>query len=251
MNACQEEPKRVQVNSYTVQFRDLLNLLKPSPLVPTDERRETIRLRCDLSVLLKVEESFRFAKVMDVTLTGLCLHSEDLLKPGQVISLSRDDFGPPLEAEVLWCKRRRSGKGFRIGVGYQADHDRLRVSWLRPALKQAGFKAALPGQMRKLLRVPGRVTCQIKGLTGEAYTDGEMLDLSVGGALVESPVEFPKDLSIEFETVPLGGLPPLKGFAKIVSCHAGEQGKWKCGLRFTESKAEDIKKYMNSMLGSR
>lgn len=235
-----------------VLFRDLLNLLRPTPLVPTDERRDKIRLQCDLHALLAVGEEFSFVKVVNVTLTGLCLELNNPLKVGQAVSLSRDDFGAPLDADVLWCESvpDSAGKEFRAGLGFQADHHRLRVSWLKPSLKQAGFEAELPGQLRKLLRVPGRVDCQIKGLTGEAYTDAEMLDLSLGGALVESPIEFPENLSIEFETVPLGGLPPLKGLAKIASRHRGDDGKWRCGLRFTESKPEDIRKYMGSMLAS-
>ncbi len=244
-------PLRRKFNVY--MFRDLLNLLKPSPLIPTDERREKIRLQCDLHALLRRGEDFSFVRVVNVTLTGLCLELDDSLKVGEPVSLSRDEFGPPLDADVLWCEASTpgsEGRGYRAGLGFQADYHRLRLSWLKPSLKQAGFEAELPGQLRKLLRVPGRVDCQLKGLTGEAYTDAEMLDLSLGGALVESPMEFPENLSVEFETSPLGGLPPLKGLAKIASRQRSEDGKWRCGLRFTESKPDDIRKYMGSMLAS-
>jgi hypothetical protein len=233
-------------------FRDLLSLLRPSPELPTEERRESMRLRCQMSALLQTEGAMHFIKVVDVTITGLCLEMEKALKTDQVFSLSRDEFGQPLQAQVLWCKPLRNGKGFRLGARYLDEDQRLRDSWLKPALRQAGFKAELPGEKRQLVRVPGRVACQIKGLTGEAYTDGEMLDLSLGGALVESPLEFPQNLSIEFETSPVGGLPPLKGIAKIASCQeiAGER-KWRSGLRFTESKADVVRQYMKSMLASR
>jgi hypothetical protein len=235
-----------------VIFRELLNLLRPSPDIPTDERRETMRLRCSLGALLKVDDAMHFATLVNVTITGLCMELESPLRPGQTVSLTRDDFGQPLLGQVLWCKPRRQNKGYRIGVAYETDQEALQASWLKPALRQAGFKAEFPGEKRRLVRVPGRIACQIKGLTGEAYTDGEMLDLSLGGALVESPIEFPIDLTLAFETVPLGGLPALAGIAKVASCNRDpSDGKWRCGLRFTESKPQDIRKCMKSMLTSK
>ena len=139
-----------------------------------------------------------------------------------------------------------------MGVEYDCDQDELRGSWLKPALKQSGFKAELSGEKRKLVRIPGRVACKLKGLTGETYTEGEMLDLSRGGALVESDIELTEGLTIEFETFPLGGLAPLAGIAKIASSRCqDETKKWHCGLRFTESKDEDVEQYLKAMLASK
>ena len=235
-----------------MQFRDLLNLLKPSPDLPLDERRETMRLRCNVGALLKAEEAMHFVTLVNVTLTGLCLELEQPLKLEQTVTLTRDDFGEALLGTVLWCKPRpKKDKGYLVGLQYTADQTMLSSSWLKPALKQGGFKAEFPGEKRKLIRVPGRVACEIKGLTGDSYTSGEMLDLSLGGALIESVVKFSEGLTIAFETAPLGGLPPLRGIAKIASVQEGPDGKWRCGLRFTESKPEDVRKTMKSMLASR
>lgn len=234
-----------------MQFRDLLNLLRPSAEVPTDERREAMRLRCKVGALLKAEHAMHFVTLVDVTLTGLCLEMEQALKTEQVVSLTRDDFGEPLLAKVSWCKpKARGAKGFKLGLQYLSNQDNLKASWLKPALKQGGFKAEFPGEQRKLIRVPGRVACELKGLTGETYTSAEMLDLSLGGALVESVVKFTEGLTLAFETVPLGSLPPLKGIAKVASSHQDPDGKWRVGLRFTESKKDDVRKYMKSMLAS-
>lgn len=235
-----------------MQFRDLLKLLRPSAEVPTDERRESMRLRCRVGALLKVDQTMHFVTLVNVTLTGLGLEMEAALKANQVVSLTRDDFGEPLMARVGWCKPRpRGAKGFQVGLQYLEDQESLKSSWLKPALKQGGFKAEFPGEKRKLIRVPGRVACELKGLTGETYTEAEMLDLSLGGALVESPMKFNEGLTLAFETAPLGGLPALKGIAKVASTQADREGKWRCGLRFTESKSDDVRKYMKSMLASR
>lgn len=230
-------------------FRELLSLLRPEPPLPTDERRESMRLRCQVGALLKAGETLSFVTLIDVTLTGLCLHLETPLKPGQQVELTRDDCGQPLPCQVVWCKKRRGDKGYRVGLRYAGDQASVNSSFLQPALRQAGFRAEFPGEKRQLIRVPGRVACELKGLTGEAYTNAEMLNLSLGGALVESVVAFNKGLTLAFETVPLGTLRPLKGIAKVASVREdSEQGRWRCGLRFTESNPEVVRQYMKSML---
>lgn len=233
-------------------FRDLLNLLRPTAVPSPDERRSTVRLHCNLAVLLWVGDVIHNASVVDVTLTGLSLEVERPIPLEQMVSLARDDFGRPWQGHVVWCRSIKGSRGYRVGVRYPADHDMMRSSWLEPALKQTGFEVDCPEERRRLRRISGRVPCHLKGLTGDLYTEAEMLDLSLGGAKVESIMEFPSGLSVAFETVPQGGLPTLKGIAKIASCHAvPETGRWRSGLRFTESKDEDVLKYMGSMVSSR
>lgn len=235
-----------------VAFRDLLNLLRPSAALSPNERRSTVRLRCNLDVLLWVDNVIHNASVVDVTLTGLSLEVEKPIALEQMVSLARDDFGRPWQGEVVWCRAVKGTRGYRVGVRYPADHEMMRSSWLEPALKQTGFEVERPDERRRLRRVSGRVPCQLRGLTGDLYTEGEMLDLSLGGAKVESDVEFPAGLSLAFETLPQGGLPPLQGIAKVASCRpAPAEGRWLAGLRFTETREEDVLKYMSSMVSSR
>lgn len=232
-------------------FQDILRFFRPDRWgLPVNERRETTRLRCNVGVLLRAGEDHHFAKVVDVHSSGLCVELDSPLKTDSSVTLSRDDFGQPWKAKVLWCHKRPKSIGYRAGVSYPSEPEMMRASWLQPALKQAGFRAEIPGEKRKLVRIPGRVGCQLKGLTGEVYVEGEMLNLSLGGAKVEAPMEFPLGLTVEVETVPLGGLPPLQGIAKIASRQEpdGTDLVWSYGLRFTESKELVVKKYMASML---
>jgi hypothetical protein len=96
------------------------------------------------------------------------------------------------------------------------------------------------------------VPCLLKGLTGDVYAEGEMLDLSLGGATFESAMLFHEGLTVEFETHPQGGLPPLKGLAKVVTCKQREERQlWRCGLRIKEAKEGEVRRYMAAMLTSR
>lgn len=234
----------------STMFRELLQLLRWTPAVPVDERREGLRLRCRFGALMHVGDSWQTVTVVNVTLTGLGLESESSFRVGTQVELCRDGFGEPLQATVSWCRARRGGEGYRLGLQYQADPAMLLRSWLRPALRQAGFQAEFPGEQRRLVRIPGRVACQLQGLTGESYCAAEMRDLSLGGALVESPISFPVGLSLGFVTAPLGGLPVLQGLAKVASCQLQEEGLWRCGLTFRESQPDAVRQYMAAMLRS-
>jgi hypothetical protein len=232
-----------------MQFRELLALLNSLPRLPGDERRESVRLRCDIGVTCALETGTCSASVVDVTLRGLGLELNYQLEAKQRLQVCRDDFGPPVPAEVIWCRRRLQDGGYRVGLRYHAEPESLRDSWLTPALKQTGFKAE-HGEQRKLLRVPGRVACRLSCQKTQQRADAEMLDLSLGGASVESSEEFRKGQTLDFVTVPLGGLPPLKGSARVVSSRKRSDGLWRSGLRFLECNQDYAHTYMRSMLAS-
>lgn len=231
-----------------MQFRELLDLLKTLPVAPTDERRASVRLRCEIEVRCRADGSDFRAQVVDVTPRGLGLELSYALRPKQIVSLARDNFGAPVTAEVLWVRRLLRGRGYRVGLLFQSEAEQMRQSWLAPALKQSGFKAEVKGEQRKLLRVPGRVACRVH--LADSLLDGEMLDLSMGGATVETAAELGKGRIVSFETIPMGGLPPLSGTASVVSCRQRADQRWRSGLRFLDCNQDYAHLYMRSMLAS-
>lgn len=231
-----------------MQFRELLDLLKTLPAAPTDERRGSVRLRCAIEVRCRADGSDFQAQVVDVTPRGLGLELSYGLRPKQVVKLARESFGAPISAEVLWVRRLLRGQGYRVGLLFHAEAEQMRQSWLAPALKQSGFKAEIKGEQRKLLRVPGRVACRLEG--GKGPVDGEMLDLSMGGATVETSSELEKGRKVSFATLPLGGLPSLSGTAQVVSCRKRDDQRWRSGLRFLDCNQDCAHLYMRSMLAS-
>ena len=222
----------------------------PDESVPMDERRESVRLNFRCAVDVKVAEQLYSASMVNLTFTGLCLELQTPLEEGQELELLRDEFGPPFKGTVLWSKKK-AGELFLVGVECELDEDRLIGSWLEPTLIQAGFEAEFLDEKRLVVRVPGRVKCQLQSLMGESMGEAFMLDLSRGGALLESERELVPETSLKFETAPLGGLPPLRDTAKIVSARPTDKGTWLCGVRFQEENEKKIQPYMDSMLATR
>ena len=230
-------------------FKELLNLLKPGFGTPTDERRDTIRLGCRIPVLLKVKTAMIEAKVVNASLTGLCLELEKPIKPKVKLSLHRDEHGDPIEARVVWCRGMKGSAKYQAGLTYLSDKEALKSSWIKPALKQLGFTVGRIGEKRKLLRVPGRYRCLLKSMEGETYTTGELTNLSIGGCLVESDVEMPLKLKIRVKTDPVGGLEAITGVAEVRSCkHNSKTRNYLCGLRFLEIDEALVKRHMAIMM---
>jgi hypothetical protein len=228
-------------------LKRLMERLLPDDPVPVDERRESVRLdfRVDVTVLSGTEEFP--ATVVNLTFTGLCLESASSLSEDQEVTLKRDDLGPPFKATVLWTKPLEEG-GHVTGLQCELDEDRLIESWLEPALIQAGFEAKYVDEQRQLVRVPGKLSCEMRSLDGDTCHPVELLDLSLGGALVEAGRELNSGDSFKLKTVPKENLSPLEAEAMVTSVRATQAGKWLCGLRFINSRDDEVRACMKSML---
>ena len=220
--------------------------------VPIEERRETLRLRCEVEILLWVEGEIHTAKVLDVHMTGLCLEAAEPLKVGQKVSLARDDFGHPWEGEVLWCRPRSKAKGYLAGVGFPTDPEMLRNSWLQPSLLSIGFQTGLLEEKRKLLRVPsGQMLGRLTDLLGEPIGETQILNLSLGGAQLKSPHQLHETSSLTLQIEPGKGLPNLQCLVKVMYCQATDDGNWLVGVRFKEKEEADLRKVISSLIISR
>jgi hypothetical protein len=232
-------------------LENLLKSLFPEEVVPTDERRSSVRLNFRFEVEVRTQSETFKALVSNLTLTGLCLEVPKLLKEGTELTLCRDTFGPPFNGTVMWSKKIEGGK-ILAGVECELDEDKLIESWLEPALVQAGFEASYVGERRQLVRVPGRVRCELTQPDGGGVLEGLMLDLSVGGALVESGEEIAVGTKLKYKTHPIGRkIPALEGRALVKSTRRRASGEWLIGLSFEGCEDEKIRAYMNRMLSSK
>lgn len=231
-------------------FRELLNLLKPGSAVPTDERRDTVRLHCSIAATMKDGKTTREVRVVNASLTGLAVELESKMRKKTKVSLHREQFGGAVTGAVIWCRALRGSNRYQIGVAYDDDQGMLRASWLKPALKNLGFTVGRINEKRQLTRVPGHHRrCFLKSLQGETYSAGELKNLSIGGALVESQVEIPKGLRLKLKTDPAPGIKELEVEAEIKSCKRDSRTRrYLCGLKFVKGDEAIIKKHMQALM---
>lgn len=230
-------------------LKKLLLSFMPDVPVPVQERRSSVRLNTDLEVNLVMGEERLAAQVVNLTFTGLSLEVDRSLPEETEVTLCREAFGPPFNGTVMWCKKNEAGN-YLVGVECELDEEKLVESWLEPALTQAGFEASYVGERRKLVRIPGRVRCEIVDPDGRSH-EGFMRDLSLGGALVECPHQIESGSTVAYTTYPLGKLPTLQGQAVVRTVRRRESdGDWLLGLQFAQAQDEKIRSYMARLLSS-
>lgn len=232
-------------------FRDLLKLISPDSAVPSDERRDTIRLECSIAATLKSGNTTREVRVLNASLTGLKVELESKIKRKTRVMIHRDKYGGPVIGTVVWCRALRGSNRYQVGVSYDDDKDMLKNSWLKPALKDLGFTVGRINEKRQLTRVPAQHRrCFLKSTQGgDTYSSGKLLNLSTGGALVECEVELPKGFRLKLKTDPVANFPDLMMDCEVKSCKRNPQTrKWECGLRFVSGDLKLVKKYMRVMM---
>ena len=231
-------------------FRELLNLIKPGTALPTDERRDTVRLHCSIAATLKDGKTTREIRVINASLTGLAIELESKLRKKAVVTIHREQFGGAVEGTVVWCRALRGSNRYQVGVTYKEDREMLRASWIKPALKSLGFTVGRINEKRQLTRVPGHHRrCFLKSLQGETYSPGELKNLSLGGALVESEVEIPRGLRLILKSAPVPGIAELVMEAEIKSCKRDPKTRrYLCGLKFVNGDEKLLKKHMTVLM---
>lgn len=224
-------------------LRRLVSQLLPAEDIDLDERRDSVRLNFSCPVEVVAGQRSLEGEVLNLTFTGLCLRLPEALEADTELTLKRDEFGPAFNATVLWNKKKE--QGYLVGVQGELDEEKLINSWLEPTLRQAGFEAEYVDEKRQLLRVPGRVPCTLSDSDGRSLGQGELLDLSKGGALLESQAPLEKDQELRFQAQGLGALPPLEGTAKVVSVSGN-----RTGLAFVHVHETRVRAYIKEMLTS-
>lgn len=232
-------------------FKELLNLLTPGSSVPIDERRDTVRLHCSIPAVLKVGDTTREVRVINASLTGLAIELESKLKKKTDVVICRDQHGGPLVGRVMWCRALRGSNRYQVGLTYADDREMLKASWLKPALKDLGFTVGRINEKRKLTRVPGQQRrCFLKSIKGrDTYSSGRLLNLSMGGALVEAECEIPKGMRLILKTDPIAKVSDLVMEAEVQSCRRNKNTrKFVVGLKFVSGDEKMVKKHMQAMM---
>lgn len=233
-------------------FRDLLNLISPGAGVPTDERRDIVRLECSVRATLKTGKFTHECRVTNASLTGLGLEMESKLRRKTAVVVHRDKSGGPVRGTVMWCRQQKGSNRYLLGIAYENNPEMLKASWIKPALKELGFTVGRINEKRQLTRVPGHHRrCFLKSPTGETYSTGEVLNLSIGGISVDSEVEIPKGLHLLIKIDAGDGLPELICNAELKSCkYSKKTRKYICGLKFIDSNEKLVRMHMSAMMGA-
>lgn len=226
-------------------FRRLL----PGGSTPTDERREIVRVNCKLPASCEIGSEKISVTVVDMGLRGLRIESPKRLGKGRKVTVSRPNHGGPVECKVVWSSARRFAEVYQAGLQFTDTVDNMRKSWIKGTLQQLGFSPGRIKEKRKHIRLPAEQRAAIQNSSGDILTDGVVINLGIGGALIALDIEVAKTVPVVLVVDPLANLEPLEMPSEIRSCYRPKNSRqYLHGLRFHDQDNDLVKRYLAVLL---
>ncbi len=234
-------------------------VLGPSTSPGQDGRART-RVLCRYPVMYHHQNMVepKRAYCVDIGVSGMRLEGVDKLKKGDLINVTSAYPGlehNKLQCEVMWC-RGKGASDNSAGIRYVDTEENLKGSWVKVILQELGLGDESAFQRRKHVRIATTLKCEVRDLrTGRYLTDGKVLNLSVGGALVESANTVEDNAQVLCLIGPYSNYPTLSIAAKNLNTrYDEEEGCYLHSIQFSTLKPRDVKqvgKYVVNLLKGR
>jgi len=229
-------------------FRDFAFEDAPS----VEERRRIQRLTCHYPLTLSSSGSPLPVTVMDLSAAGAALISSRRFAKGSIIMLGQPQLPnmektQALQATVRYCRGLR--ERFRVGVEFRGN---LVDSWVGEALLELGFDSSHMEQKRRYVRAQTQLPIEIRTWDGE-FLVGTLLDLSRGGALLNTTKAWGVGEALRLILGPVGFLPVL--FLSAVVLHQRpDQDGWLLNVSFIDASGTNqsrLDQYIKTILAQR
>lgn len=213
------------------------------------DRRSALRIPCDIDCQIKDKAGkLMEGKIVDIGLRGLRLVVPGQLRKGSQIELcSRTaDQGAVVKCRIEW--KTKAADGNQAGASFQDSEDALAHSWLIEEVKAIGSEAQQTSQRRRGVRVICDLPVRLSHAADKR--EGVLLDLGLGGALVEcagDPLKVKEDVRLDFG--PLAELSKVAIIARVVAVYDRHTPRY--GVRFDTFKdggVTDLDRYLAHLL---
>jgi hypothetical protein len=223
----------------------------PGSNPPVLERRSIVRVECKVPAILLLEEGGEMrAVVVDMGPKGLRLETDKKLPKNKNIRIVRPEGGPVL-CRAVWTRPKRFSDKHLTGLEFIDSKENLKASWIKSTLQKLGFEPGRIKEKRQHIRVPSEQRAVLASMAGDELTEGVLLNLGVGGALVEVGVAVPEKNKVILRVDPVGTLPFLEIRAVVRSARLNNRNqKHQHGLRFEDQDNKLVKRYLSILMKS-
>ena len=199
------------------------------------ERRQTTRIECCYQVLCSHPVDSWEASVVDMGLGGLRLRSARAAETGDRLVLRQTDnaFGD-IQVEVVWARQVEDSQR-EFGVVYRCDVESMERSWAKDALRRLGFEKSALYERRRHVRRQTTASATLQ-INPSQSAEATILDLGLGGALVETGLETSPGAEMQMRSPLLDG----SLLCRVVYCRLTGSGRYRCGLSFEPGSANRL-----------
>lgn len=246
-------------------WRSLLRGIKSLFHTPTgEEARDRSRVLCRYSVQCRLRPDaapFR-SSIVDVSRTGMRLEDTAALRPGDTVYVEFVpgpgeqplDGNAPVQAEVMWARKRSHDGKMMAGVRYSAP---LENTWLQHVLVEVGLaRDDSRDQKRKHIRLATALRAEVRDYdTGQHMCQGKVVNMSVGGLLVQTEQPPVIERPVLVLISPYNNYPILSLKGEVLSCREDvEEGYSLLSIQFLQvstRNAKTLKRYVANLLRGR
>ncbi len=208
----------------------------------TPDRRRSIRVHSQLAVDFSLGDRSGQAQVVNIGLGGLHLYLDIEPERGDIITLLDPASGRAkpvgIKCAVQWVRKMPRSTRLLVGVNYDEKPENLSRSRLAQMLSELGFLENLLYSRRRKRRVKARLQVGVNAKAQEL--EGIILNIGVGGVLLECKQELASDAPLTLSIGPAGRLYALTVAGEVRHCQTGEGG-WQYGIRFLHLNPDQVK----------
>jgi len=215
------------------------------------ERRKLIRMSCRLMLEVRVEDGPAIQAVAsDLSLSGLRLETRVGFKRNQeIMTILPGSQKMGVRCCVVWSKKLGRAETYSTGLLFDETDEVMSKSWVKEMLRQVGFGDGRIRERRSHVRVPSHLRCALANRSGDVLTDGTLLNIGLGGALVGVHVEVNAGTILRLQVDPVAGYPALDLMAEVRSSRKDVRNqRFLHGLRFQNQQDPLVVRYLGVLL---
>lgn len=219
-------------------FKNQIQGLQSAGGATLEERRRMIRVRCYCHVEVQDGQEKVKGVVTDLGVDGLRLKCPIKLSEGANVNITYPGKGG-VQCQVIWSTPHPRYVESVSGLKYEDTSENLRQSWVRQMLQELGFDESKVYTRRKFIRANASIPARLEA-PDKSQLNARVVNLGVGGALVELEEEFPHQTILQLDMSLWRILPTLQLPAMVLNSRRDENGKVLSGLRFGELNPQQV-----------
>jgi c-di-GMP-binding flagellar brake protein YcgR len=227
------------------------------------EKRGSPRVTCAMDVVCRTPEGDQFQGLMtDLGLYGLRVVAKGKFQANDEIDVSPAGKSDLLQGvrykvsfirtSVVWARRKKKSPESMLGLRFSDTRSNLQDSWVASFIRKMGFSVGFNKQMRKQVRLSVRLPISYRTPRGEDARGGFVLDMGMGGVLVQAPMGLPPENEIRMIIGPLDDLEALCCSGAIVhSYYVKKTECWLAGVAFikmTDRQSRLLTEYVETLI---
>lgn len=235
-------------------------VLGSDPLNP-EESRVSPRILCQYRVNMRNAGQDFKCSIVDLGTTGCRLEGVPKLEKGQHFLISypfAEAFHEEhsFEVEVMWCRPSDFDDQLAAGVRYLKTGDQLSGTWVHTLLTEVGLLGEDGYRKRLHVRLNAHHKVFLRDVdSGRHILEGQVNNISIGGALVESENDLKTGRRVLALIGPNANFPTLSIHAKVVTSRRDpEDDHHLLSLQFIDVGKDEMRELEGlvvSMLGGR